>query len=292
LYHPLVTIGLPFYNASLFLRDAIHSVLNQTYDNWELLLINDGSTDNSLEIAQEFKDIRIKIFSDGENLGLIQRLNQIIALANGSFLARMDSDDIMHIDRITKQVKFLISNPHVDVVGSNYFTIDSQNKILGKILVNGRLKKITDILEKGGLAHPTIIGKTTWFYNNMYDQNCYRFEDLELWLRSVSYSNLVTLNEELLFYRSISTSNYTKFKETNLGIITYINNYRKKYKLSYYFLFKFNLKIRLKLLLYFLFDFFDSTNILVKKRHSLISNDELFQARIQLILSCNNFFNF
>ena len=240
--NPLVTIGIPFYNASLYLREAIQSVINQSYDNWELLLINDGSTDDSLEIAQEFKDLRIKIFSDGKNLGLIQRLNQIIGLANGIFLARMDSDDIMHIDRISKQVKFLISNPHIDVVGSNYFTIDSQNQILGKIPVNGKLNKVKNILKKGGMAHPTIMGKTTWFYNKMYDQKCYRFEDLEIWLRSASFSNLLTLNEELLFYRSVSDSSYTKFKETNLGIIKHIKLNRNKYELSYYFLFKYIFK--------------------------------------------------
>ena len=100
----LVTIGIPFYNASQFLEYAIKSVINQTYTNWELILVDDGSTDDSLSIARSFNDQRIKILSDGVNKGLVSRLNEIILNSRGSYIARMDADDIMHFERIEKQI--------------------------------------------------------------------------------------------------------------------------------------------------------------------------------------------
>ena len=93
----LVTIAIPVYNGESYLRDAIQSVVNQTFQDWELYLINDGSTDNSLAIMQEYalNDIRIKVIDDGQNKGLVTRLNQSIETAIGKYYARMDADDIM-----------------------------------------------------------------------------------------------------------------------------------------------------------------------------------------------------
>ena len=98
-----ISVGIAFYNAELFLENAISSVLNQSFKDFELILMNDGSTDCSLEIAQKFTDPRIKLFSDGKNLGLAQRLNMLVELARGDYFARMDADDIMHHQIFTKQ---------------------------------------------------------------------------------------------------------------------------------------------------------------------------------------------
>ena len=96
---PLVTIAIPVYNGMPYLRDTIQSVVNQTYSDWELYLINDGSTDDSLTIMQSFAmcDSRIHIISDGENHGLILRLNQSVSMCDTKYYARMDADDIMYI---------------------------------------------------------------------------------------------------------------------------------------------------------------------------------------------------
>ena len=109
----MVTIGLPFYNAEKYLALAIESVLQQTYTNWELLLLDDGSTDNSLSIAQSYaqKDSRIKVISDGKNKNLATRLNELPSLAQGLYLARMDADDIMHSARIVKTIISIESSP-------------------------------------------------------------------------------------------------------------------------------------------------------------------------------------
>ena len=117
----LVSIVIPVYNGEVYLRDAIQSVVNQTFQNWKLYLINDGSTDGSLVIMEEYalRDARIKVIDDGQNKGLVTRLNQSVEIAVGKYYARMDADDIMYITRIEEQVTFLESHPDVDVLGTS-----------------------------------------------------------------------------------------------------------------------------------------------------------------------------
>ena len=103
----IVSIGLPVYNAEKFLRDAIVSILNQSYVHFELIIMDDGSTDKSIDIVNSFNDKRIVVYRDGVNKGLPARLNEISTLAKGRYLARMDADDIMHPERIEKQLKIL-----------------------------------------------------------------------------------------------------------------------------------------------------------------------------------------
>ena len=163
---PLVTICIPFYNCEKYLDFAIRSTLNQTYKNWELILLNDGSTDNSLYIAKKYlTDIRVKLHSDGINRGLVYRLNESIDLANGQFYARMDADDIMHPKRIEIEVEYLIKY-NVDIIGSSIYIIDNNNNIIGKRECN--YNKLTKDLILNGkrFAHPTIMGKTRWFKEN------------------------------------------------------------------------------------------------------------------------------
>ena len=106
----MISIGIPIYNASNYLEDAIKSVLAQSFTDFELILIDDGSTDNSLEIAKSFTDSRIKVISDGENRKLPYRLNQIIQLAKHGYIARMDADDLMDCDRLKIQFEVKTQN--------------------------------------------------------------------------------------------------------------------------------------------------------------------------------------
>ena len=98
---PLISVGIPFYNSEKYLADAIKSVLAQTFQNWELILVDDGSTDNSLETAREFEkqDSRIRVISDGKNKKLPARLNQIIAESKGEYIARMDAESFAETNR-------------------------------------------------------------------------------------------------------------------------------------------------------------------------------------------------
>ena len=206
----MVTIGLPFYNAEKYLALAIESVLQQTYTDWELLLLDDGSTDNSLSIAQSYaqKDSRIKVISDGKNKNLATRLNELPSLAQGLYLARMDADDIMHPARIKRQLAVLETHPEIDVLGTNAYIINDENAVIGTrypLTTENTLTRVKSFI------HPTIIAKKQWFLENPYDTKALRMEDAELWYRTHSKYHFVRLNEPLLFYREVGNNYYKKY---------------------------------------------------------------------------------
>lgn len=197
---PLVTIGIPVYNAEKFLETAIKSVLRQTYTNFELIITDDGSTDNSVNCVKKFNDPRIILKSDGKNHGISYRLNQQISLAKGKYFIRMDADDIMFTERVEKQVAFLENNPNVDVTGSHAVIIDDENKIIG-LRASSPPLTYKDVLNASAFIHPTVAGKTTWFSKFGYREELIGAEDFDLWLRSFGTSVFKTLDEPLLFYR-------------------------------------------------------------------------------------------
>lgn len=207
----LITIGLPVYNAERFLKDSIQSILNQTYKDFILLIIDDGSNDSSVEIIKSFKDSRIIFIQDGQNKGLPYRLNQIARLTNTKYLARIDSDDIMHYARIEEQLKVLESNPEIDVLGSNAYSINEKNIIIG-IRYKLQCNSSTKFFQTNSFIHPTIIGKTDWFQNNPYNIKALRIEDGELWFRTRKYSNFYVLNLPLLYYRESGLDYYKKYE--------------------------------------------------------------------------------
>ena len=206
----MVTIGLPFYNAEKYLALAIESVLQQTYTDWELLLLDDGSTDNSLSIAQSYaqKDSRIKVISDGKNKNLATRLNELPSLAQGLYLARMDADDIMHSARIERQLAVLKAHPEIDVLGTNAYIINDENAVTS---TRYPLTPKNTLTRVKSFIHPTIIAKKQWFLENPYDTKALRMEDAELWYRTHSKYHFVRLNEPLLFYREVGNNYYKKY---------------------------------------------------------------------------------
>lgn len=220
---PLVTIAIPIYNAEKYLDYAICSCINQTYTNWELLLMCDGSTDNSLRIAELFaaKDARITVVNDCVNKGLVYRLNQSVKMAKGKYYARMDADDIMGINRIEEQVIFLEGHPDIDLVGSSIMIIDDNNSIVGSGASFGSVS---------GFFHPTVMGHTEWFRNNPYSEWAVRAEDKELWCRTNHNSHFWSLEKPLLFYREFGVPTLKKTLMTHktlLKIFSRYNNYGK-----------------------------------------------------------------
>ena len=206
----MVTIGLPFYNAEKYLALAIESVQAQTYTDWELLLLDDGSTDNSLSIAQSYaqKDSRIKVISDGKNKNLATRLNELPSLAQGLYLARMDADDMMHPARIERQLAVLETHPEIDVLGTNAYIINDENAVTSSrypLTPKNTLTRVKSFI------HPTIIAKKQWFLENPYNTKALRMEDAELWYRTHSKYHFVRLNEPLLFYREVGNNYYKKY---------------------------------------------------------------------------------
>ncbi len=199
---PIVTVGLPFFSHAAFLDMAIQSVVSQTFADWELLLVDDGSTDNSLDVARRWaaSDPRIQVIADGQNRGLPTRLNQIARLATGQYLARMDADDQMLADRLAYQIRFLTENPTVDVLGSAARLIDVTGQMIG-VLSPTMPGTIGEVARRGCFVHPTVVGKTAWFRQNPYNETLRFAEDHDLWARTFSTATFHCLPEILLNYR-------------------------------------------------------------------------------------------
>jgi len=212
--HPLISIAIPVYNCEKYISFAINSVINQTYQNWELIIIDDGSTDNTLSIIKGYTSSKIRVYSDGENKGLIYRLNESVRVSSGEYYARMDADDVMHPLRLEKELSFLCSHPDIDVVGSSYCSIDSENNIIHKVKINGLIRR-----EDIRFLHPSVMAKTSWFKKNPYSSLYIRMEDYELWLRTSARNKLYSMADSLMYYREFGVPTLTKYIQSQKGII-------------------------------------------------------------------------
>ena len=200
-----VTIGIPFYNAESTLLDAVRSVFAQTHKNWELILIDDGSTDRSLEIARSISDPRVIVYSDGKNRRLAARLNQLTSLAKYDFIARMDADDLMSPTRIEKQLDLLENNLEIDLVSTGLCSLSNNNEALGTRCVPPNHKITSAGLLSGntGIVHASLLGRRTWFERNSYKETLPKSEDTNLWVRSYAKDDLKMgfIAEPLYYYR-------------------------------------------------------------------------------------------
>ena len=217
-----VTIGIPFLNARRSLAAAVRSVFAQTHHDWELLLVDDGSDDGSVDMVRHLADPRVRLVRDGSHRGLCARLNQIAAMAHGDYLARMDADDVMHPERIERQLELLGAEPGVDLVDTATFTVDDDLTPLGvrgDRPLDGRPEAV---LREGLLIHPTVTGRAEWFRRNPYDPAFVRAEDRELWVRTCATTRFARLGEPLFFYRegpAGSLGNYLRTERTVRAIL-------------------------------------------------------------------------
>ncbi|BDP40129.1 hypothetical protein DAETH_00980 [Deinococcus aetherius] len=219
-----VIIAVPVFNAQKYLQHAIRSIKNQTYKEWQCVVLDDGSSDNSLEMVEKLADKRFKIISDGLNKGLAFRLNEVIEMVDCDYLVRMDADDIMHPLRIERQLGYMRNNRSVDAVGSSAYLIDIDNNIYGVRRAKTLLKK-NDFLSTSPMIHPSVMGKAAWFKNNKYDLKSPRIEDYELWLRTFERSVFVNLTEPLLYYRELGLPYKEKYHYTSVGKRRVLFNY-------------------------------------------------------------------
>lgn len=205
---PIVTVGISFYKDKDTLSIAVRSVLKQTFTDWELILMDDGSSDGSLQIAQEFVyDKRIKVISDGENKGLPSRLNEMIKMANGKYFARMDADDIMMPNRIEEQIKYLESHPDTDVLGTGAYSISIDNVLCGRKKEKIPAMSPKDVFKTTLVMHPTVMARTSWFRDNKYCESKKRAQDYELWCRTAPYSKFYNLKQPLMMIREGNSIN-------------------------------------------------------------------------------------
>jgi glycosyltransferase involved in cell wall biosynthesis len=200
-----ISICIPFYNAQEFLADAIRSIFAQTYQDWELILMDDGSTDRSLEIARSVRDSRVRVLSDGQNRKLPYRLNQITAEAKYDFIGRMDADDLISPTRFEKEIAVLEAHPEIDLVTTGVCSITRDGRPVG--IRNPAPGGVTmaDILPMKGcvITHAAILGRKAWFLRNPYDTSLQTAQDAELWVRACAGKDLriCRIPETLYLYR-------------------------------------------------------------------------------------------
>ncbi|MBZ5647277.1 MAG: glycosyltransferase [Acidobacteriia bacterium] len=206
---PTVTIGLPVYNAAPFIEDALRSIFAQTLTDWELIAVDDGSSDGGAELLRRLRDPRVRALMDGQHHGLGARLNQIVGLAAGKYVARMDADDLMHPERLERQVDFLENHPAVDVVGCGLISFDAQHRPISVRRLPAEHQAITARPLRGiPLAHATAVGRAQWWKKHPYNERSRRCEDWELWFSSFRESRFANLPEPLYFYREVQAYSF------------------------------------------------------------------------------------
>lgn len=200
---PRVTVAMSAHNASVTVELAVRSILTQTYQNWELIVIDDGSTDRTREILTRIRDSRIRFIQEPSgNLGLAARLNQCVHLAEGQYVARMDADDVAYPQRLERQVQFLEGHREIDLLGTGAVIFKGDGEIIGCYPTASSHEAICRRPWWGfPLCHPTWMGKRTWFLSHPYSDEDTRCEDQALLLRSFSRSRFAALEEVLLGYR-------------------------------------------------------------------------------------------
>ena len=208
-----VTIGLPFYNAEDFLVMALKSIYAQTYTDWELILMDDGSTDNSMQIVRRLKDPRIRVYSDGKNKKLAARLNEIVRLAKYDYIVRMDADDLMSTRRIETQMQVFDRHMHLDLVSTGTISINNELEYFGSRGVAKENITTSELLKKkGSPLHASIIGKKSWFLRNPYNESLKIAQDYELWIRSSKQNDfrIKTIPDRLYYYREENNAKANK----------------------------------------------------------------------------------
>lgn len=200
--NPKVTILMPVYNGEKYLKPAIDSILSQTYSDFEFIIINDGSTDETAKIILEYNDNRIIFINNQENIGYTPILNQGIKIAKGEYIARMDSDDISLPDRLKKQIEFLDKNQNIGICGTWYKTFGYEENEIKWSLTHNEIK--INLLFQNVLGHPTVMFRKNLFkeYNLEYNTSYMPAEDYELWSRATEYFEFANIPEFLFLYRT------------------------------------------------------------------------------------------
>jgi hypothetical protein len=200
---PLLSVVLPVYNGQQYLTEALQSVLSQSFDDFELLVIDDGSSDSSREVVKQFKDTRIKLIENPSNIGLVPTLNKGLSLCQGDLIARMDQDDICDPDRFAKQVAFLQSHPEIDVVGSaiRFFGAIPNPYVFTFPLEHEAIR--VALLFYCPLAHPAVMFRRSLVQegNWGYSDDFRHAEDYHFWSRLLLHRRAANLNDCLLNYR-------------------------------------------------------------------------------------------
>jgi glycosyltransferase involved in cell wall biosynthesis len=214
---PAVSVIMPVYNAEQYLSDSIKSILSQTFEDYEFIIIDDGSTDSSVKIIQSFKDARISFLQNEKNLGITATLNKALGISRGEYICRMDADDIALNNRLEKQIEFIRAHKSISIIGTQATLIDEKGQIIGEEIVPETSK---DINRMKFIHNPFIHGSVLWRSSlierfGIYDSRRRHTEDYDLWLRYTKQEEGFNLKDKLIF-RRIHSESITVSKELEL----------------------------------------------------------------------------
>lgn len=223
-----VSILLPTYNGASYIREAIDSVLNQSYHDWELIVTDDASTDNTGEIVREYvaKDARVRYERNEKNLRLPGNLNKGLSLAHGEYIARIDEDDVWSdVDKLKKQTTFLDAHPDCVLIGTGFRMVDEQGVHLRDVIPfadDARLR--SSILSHNPFGHSTVLfRKAAVVELGGYDTDIRYGEDYDLWLRLGQKGSFAAIPEICMRYlaRNGMSQKWTKWKQVrfHMGLL-------------------------------------------------------------------------
>lgn len=203
---PLVSVIIPCYNAEKYVEQAVRSIMDQTYKNLEIIVVNDFSKDNTATILKKLaeQDNRIIYLENEKNLKLAKTLNKGLDFCKGDFIVRMDADDISIVDRIQKQTEFLLNNPDIDLVGGNTLVINENGDLLNfktnyPLLNQDIIRKIPF---KVTFSHPTVMARRSFFQDLRGYREMEYAEDYDCWIRGMLLGKrFANLQDILLYYR-------------------------------------------------------------------------------------------
>lgn len=204
---PTITVLMPAYNPGVHFGDAVRSILSQRFTDFELLILDDGTQDGSLDILDAIPDPRIRLIRNPRNLGLVETLNLGLREARGRYIARMDADDVAHPDRLGHQLAFMQARPDVAITGTWSRTIGEGIKSWETHYPTEHADIVCHMLFNTGLTHPTVMldNQQMLQHGLTYDAANPHAEDYDLWTRAAQVIRLANLPEVLLDYRVHAT---------------------------------------------------------------------------------------
>ncbi|MBF91352.1 MAG: hypothetical protein CMP34_00935 [Rickettsiales bacterium] len=231
-----ISVILTNYNGMPFLEKSVDSIISQTYKNFELIIVDDCSTDDSSKFLKSLNFDRLKLIFNKKNIGQTLSLNKAIKLSNGSFIARMDSDDISTRNRFKEQINYFKENPEIDILGSQAKIINKSDIEIGEIDVPSKHSAIWAYsLMHNPFIHPSILMKKKIF-TNPHKAYCNKHinQDFDLWSRILLNHKAANIKKRLLQYR-VHDSNMTKtyMKKNIVSNVSIIKNRLKKEKIFF-----------------------------------------------------------
>lgn len=228
---PNVSVIMGVHNDEEFVADAIDSILEQSYEDFEFIIVDDASTDDSRTIIERYTDERIILLENQTNQGLTPSLNRALREASGTFVARQDADDVSDPERFERQVRFLDRNPDVSVVGTAAYLIDESGSITSSRSVL-RTPTFDDLLEKNHIIHGSIMARRSVLLDlDGYDEFFRYSQDLDLWLRLSKEFSIANITEPLYRLRIHDHSVYFAKKDQS-ALYTIFARHRATDKLS------------------------------------------------------------